>query len=240
MEADSTGPFQVTGKHIAALSPRKFMVLMRRLLDGEAWSGNLPMDGIHVAANVTAADGGEDSRIEWQNGPDRTKFLPSRIAQFQLKAGPISPAQAGADVVTPTGEVKSMVRDALEKGGTYIMACGHSYENKLVKARAESIRKALAKAGLKVPAPGIEFRDADQLASWVNVLPPVAAWVLEQTQPGLVGPFKDWTHWAGRFEGSSWVPDPRLPPFREKLRALVGEPAALRVSWACRASASHG
>src|SRR6185437_10079940 len=33
--ADSTGPFQVTGKHIAALSPRKFMVLMRRLLDGE-------------------------------------------------------------------------------------------------------------------------------------------------------------------------------------------------------------
>lgn len=224
MESDSTGPFEVTGKHIAALSPRKFMLLMRRLLDGEALSGNLPMDGIHVAANITAADGGEDARIEWQDGPERTTFLPSRISQFQLKAGPISPAEAGADVVTPGGEVKSMVRDALEKGGTYIMACGHSYENKLVKARAESIRKALAKAGLKIRPDQVQFRDADQLASWVNILPPVAAWALEQTQPGLVGPFKDWTHWAGRFDGTPWIPDPRLPPFREKLRTLVGKP----------------
>ncbi|MVT69469.1 hypothetical protein GPL21_30715 [Bradyrhizobium pachyrhizi] len=224
MESESTRPFEVTGKHIAALSPRKFVLLMRRLLDGEALSGNLPMDGIHVAANITAADGGEDARIEWQDGPERTTFLPNRISQFQLKAGPISPAEAGADVLTPAGEVKSMVRDALEKSGCYIMACGHSYENKLVKARAESIRKALAKAGLKVKPEQVQFRDADQLASWVNILPPVAAWVLEQTQPGLVGPFKDWTHWAGRFDGTPWIPDPRLPSFREKLRSLVGRP----------------
>jgi transcriptional regulator with XRE-family HTH domain len=224
MESDGTRPFEVTGKHIAALSPRKFVLLMRRLLDGEALSGNLPMDGIHVAANITAADGGEDARIEWQSGPERTTFLPSRTSQFQLKAGPISPGEAGADVLTPSGEVKSMVRDALEKGGCYIMACGHSYENKLVKARAESIRKALAKGGLKVRPEQVQFRDADQLASWVNILPPVAAWVLEQTQPGLVGPFKDWTHWAGRFDGSPWILDPRLPRFREKLRSLVGMP----------------
>ena len=224
-ESDSTRPFEVTGKHIAALSPRKFVLLMRRLLDGEALSGDLPMDGIHVAANITAADGGEDARIEWQGGPERTKFLPNRISQFQLKAGAISPAEAGADVITPGGEVKPMVRDALEKGGCYIMACGHSYENKLVKARAENIRKALAKAGLSVRPEQVQFRDADQIASWVNVLPPVAAWVLEQTQPGLVGPFKDWTHWAGRFDGLTL--DSRsaaCPRFREKLRSLVGKP----------------
>src|SRR5258708_38706864 len=81
MESDNTRPFEVTGKHIAALSPRKFVLLMRRLLDGEAHSGDLPMDGIHVAANITAADGGEDARIEWQDGPARTKFLPNRISQ---------------------------------------------------------------------------------------------------------------------------------------------------------------
>jgi transcriptional regulator with XRE-family HTH domain len=227
MESDGTRPFEVTGKHIAALSPRKFALLVRRLLDGEALSGDLPMDGIHVAANITAADGGEDARIEWQGDPERTKFLPNRISQFQLKAGPISPADAGADVLTSDGEVKSMVRDALEKGGCYIMACGRSYENKLVKARAESIRKVLAKAGLSVRPEQIQFRDADQIASWVNVLPPVAAWVLEQTQPGLVGPFKDWAHWAGRFDASPWIPEPRLPPFREKLRTLVAKPRGI-------------
>jgi transcriptional regulator with XRE-family HTH domain len=223
-KSDSVRLFEVTGKHIAALSPRKFVLLVRRLLDGEAFSGDLPMDGIHVAANITAADGGEDARIEWRDGPERTKFLPNRVSQFQLKAGPISPADAGADVLTPDGEVKSMVRDALEKGGCYIMACNQSYENKLVKARAESIRNVLAKAGLIIKPEQIQFRDGDQIASWVNALPPVAAWVLEQTQPGLVGPFKDWTHWAGRFEASPWIPDPRLPAFREKLRFLVSQP----------------
>jgi hypothetical protein len=68
---------------------------------------------------------------------------------------------------------------------------------------------------------------ADQVASWVNVLPPVGAWVLEQTQPGLVGPFKDWAHWAGRFDGSPWVPDARLPEFRAKVRNLVARPGGV-------------
>ena len=226
-EADSTRPFEVTGKHVAALSPRKFVLLLRRLLDGEALSNDLPMDGIHVAANITAADGGAGCSHRVAGGPQRTKFLPNRISQFQLKAGAISPAEAGADVITPGGEVKLMVRDALEKGGCYIMACSQSYENKLVKARAENIRKALAKAGLSVKPEQVQFRDADQIASWVNVLPPVAAWLLEQTQPGLVGPFKDWTHWAGRFDASPWIPDPRLPAFREKLRSLVAKPRGI-------------
>lgn len=224
MESDDTGPFEVTGKHIAALSPRRFALLARRLLDGEALSGNLPMDGVHVAANITASDGGEDARIEWKDGPERTKFLPCRFTQLQLKAGPISPAEAGADILTKAGDVKPMVREALENGGTYVMICAHSYGEKLIKSRGDSIHKSLAKAGVAVSPDRIQFRDADQIASWVNVLPPVATWVLEQTQPGLVGPFKDWTHWAGRFDHSSWVPDPRLPEFRAKLREIVSKP----------------
>src|SRR5262245_61361521 len=156
MESDNVRPFEVTGQHIAALSPRRFMLLMRRLLDAEALSGDLPMDGVHVADNITAPDGGEDARIEWRGGPPRTKFLPSRLTQFQLKAGPISPANAGADVLTETGEVQPMVRDVLEKGGTYVMACAHSYENKLIKARADSIRNSLAKAGLTVDPAAVQ------------------------------------------------------------------------------------
>ncbi|ULK98505.1 type II toxin-antitoxin system MqsA family antitoxin [Bradyrhizobium sp. I71] len=224
IESEGARPFEVTGKHISALSPRKLVLLMRRLLDSEALSGDLPMDGIHVAANITAADGGEDARIQWQGGPIRTKFLPNRVSQFQLKAGRITPAEAGADVLTTAGDVKPMVRDALEQGGCYIMVCGQFYENKLIKARVESIRKALAKGGLAVGPERIQFRDADQIASWVNVLPPVAVWVLEQTQPGMVGPLKDWTHWAGRFDSLPWVIDPRLVSFRERLRSLVGRP----------------
>lgn len=86
IDSDGLRPFEVTGQHVSVLSERKLVNLVRRLLSAEAHSGELPLDGIHVAAVVTAPDGGEDAKIEWSKGPDRTKFLPSRYSQFQLKA----------------------------------------------------------------------------------------------------------------------------------------------------------
>lgn len=215
---------EVTGKHVAALTDRKLAMLTRRLLDAEALSGQLPMDGIHVAANITATDGGEDARIEWQGGPDRTPYLPHRLTQFQLKAGKISPAEAGDDVLTTRGEIKQMVRDALERGGTYVMVCGHSYDRQRATARGDRIHESLSQAGLVIDRQRIQFRDADQLASWINTHPGVAAWLLEQTQPGLVGPFKDWAHWSGRYDHSPWISDERLNGVRDGLRNVVMRP----------------
>jgi hypothetical protein len=224
IESDGSKPFEVTGEHVAALSERKLVNLMRRLLAAEAQGGALPMDGIHVAAVVTAPDGGEDAKIEWTDGPDRTAFLPSRYSQFQLKASDLSPAEAGDEVLTGKGAVKPMVKASLDAGGTYTLICGRSYTNKKIKAREERIRISLKEAGMKFRPEQVRLRDADQLALWVNAHPPVAAWLLEQTQPGLVGTFKDWTHWAGRYDAVRWIDDARLEPLRENLRALVARP----------------
>ena len=209
-----------------ALTDRKLMNLTRRLLAAEAESGDLPMDGIHVAATITAPDGGEDARIEWSDGPARTVNLPRRLCQFQLKATEVSPAQAAAEVLTSKGAIKPMVRSALEAGGAYVLVCSRSYTKSKILAREANISKVLARAGMSIKRGQVQFRDADQIALWVSAYPPVAAWVLEQTQPGLVGPFRDWTHWAGRYEhdSSPWVPDARLAPFRVKLRSLVARP----------------
>jgi DNA-binding transcriptional regulator YiaG len=223
---DDNRPFEVTGQHIAALTDRKFANLTRRLLSAEAQSGNLPMDGIHVAANITAPDGGEDARIEWAGGVERTAYLPNRLSQFQLKATLISPAEAASDVLASPKTVKPMVRSALEAGGTYIMLCSRSYTKNQIAKRESSIRETLAAAGITIKPEQVQFRDAGQIAAWANAHPPVAAWVLEQTQPGLIGPFRDWTHWAGRHEhdSSPFVTDTRLAKFSDKLRTLVTSP----------------
>jgi len=45
-----------------------------------------------------------------------------------------------------------MVREALARGGTYTMVCGQSYENKRIKAQADSIRASLvicSRAGVR-------------------------------------------------------------------------------------------
>src|ERR1700736_5034720 len=54
IEHDGTKPFEVTGQHIAALSERRLVNLTRRLLAAEVQSSDLPMDGIHVSAVITA------------------------------------------------------------------------------------------------------------------------------------------------------------------------------------------
>ena len=168
-------------------------------------------------------------RIEWQSGPERTFFLPSRLCQFQLKAGQIFPAEAGRDVLTEGGKVKQMVRQVVADGGHYRMLCPHPYTQKQIEARETKIREVLRKAGMTLDDDQIDFRDGDQIASWVNHHPSVASWLLEHVQPGLRGPFHSWYRWAGRAEhkNSPWIEDERLPDLSTFLRKQVTAPRTI-------------
>lgn len=230
--ADTPGPFEVTGDHVAALTAWQLPRLLRRLLHAEAHVHRLPAGGIHVAGNIHAADGGEDGRISWTGGLERTPYLPSRSCHFQLKAGAITPAAAGHDVLTSGGGAKDMVRAGLEAGGHYIMLATQRYTQQAINQREARIRDTLRTAGLTIASGQVQVRDADQIAAWANAHPAVATWLRELTQPGTVGPFRSWTHWAGRPEhaGSPWVDDSRLPALRDWLLDRVDDsPASVRV-----------
>ena len=224
--AGVASPFDVTVKDIASLTEWMFPQLLRRLLHAEAQANDLPCDGIHVASNTKASDEGEDGRITWKNGPTRTRFLPSRLCQFQLKAGHITPSAAAKDVLTREGAVKGMVRTVLEDTGNYIMLSTCPYTQKLIEKRRAAIQEALRRAGVVIEDGQVIFWDADQIATWVNNHSPVAMWVKEQTPSGTVGPFRSLSHWAGRpeHEHSPWVEDGRLPALRTHLRERTKEP----------------
>ena len=218
-------PFDVASEHVSALKPPEFSALVEKLLSAEALQKNLPLDGIHVAFNITVSDGGEDARIEWLGGPERTGFLPSRFCQFQLKTGKVSPKKAGEEVLARKNGLKPMVREALEKGASYIMLCSKPYTQKQIDNRLDSLRRNLEDHGFKDAS--VQFRDSGQIASWVNYHPCVAAWLLRKTRPDLINPsVGDWEHLFDRPEhrGSPWVDDPRLPDFRGRLRTTVGVP----------------
>ena len=219
---DVSSPFQISGEHVERLNEFSFPPLLRRLLHAEARAHEIPTDGIRVASDSKAPDGGEDGRIEWPDGPERTPSLPRRITQFQLKSGHIAPKKAGDDVLQH-GQVKQMVREVLEAGGHYRMLCAKSYTKKDIERREDRIREAIFRAGVSVEGSQVTFWDADQIAAWVNQHPTVAIWMKEQTQPGTVGPFRSWAHWSGRadHESSPWVEDERLPLVRERLRSAA-------------------
>ena len=213
-------PYEVTSQHLAVISKPMFPEFVRLLLYAEALSHGVPPDGIHVADNVDAPDGGEDGRIKWDQGPAQTSYLPSRLCQFQLKTGKITPAKAGREVLTAAGKIKPMVRSVLERGGHYIVLSTQSYTQQQIEIRETRIREALRGTDLDIDDAQVSFRDAGQLAAWTNTHPAITTWLLEKTMPNLLGPFRSWNHWAARFEhdASPWVDDERLAELRRFLR----------------------
>ncbi len=216
-------PFEVNHQHLAAVSKEMFPELLRLLLSAEALSHGIPPDGIHVSDNIDVPDGGEDGRIRWDGGLERTFFLPGRLCQFQLKTGKIGPTTAGREVLPKAGKVKSMVQSVLTGDGHYIVLSTNSYAWQQIEARESSIREALRGTGLEIDDAQVNLRDAGMLADWINTHPAVTTWLLEQTTPGLPGPFQSWSHWAGRFEhdASPWVDDERLGQLRRFLQDQV-------------------
>ena len=220
-------PFEVKGKDVSELNPLEFSQLVRKLLSVEAQEYELPLDGIHVSSEISAPDGGEDARIEWLNGLERTPFLPNRLCVFQLKTGAVSPGQAESEVLDSRNQIKPRIRKVLEEGDSYIILCSKAYTKKQIERREDRIREKLQQHDILIEKNRVQFRDSDQIAFWINSHPPVALWLLRKTQPGVVSPFfRDWDHWSRREEhfNSRWVDDPRRPAFREKLRTVVETP----------------
>ncbi|MFH1091495.1 MAG: hypothetical protein V1742_07985, partial [Pseudomonadota bacterium] len=78
--------FEIDVDSIVLLSDYQLTALLKRLLLLEAAAAGIEASAVDVALNINVPDGGEDGRIEWNNGPERTDFLPTRLVQFQCKA----------------------------------------------------------------------------------------------------------------------------------------------------------
>ena len=224
--ATARSPFEVADDHISALNERMLHELLRRLLNAEAHTNGIHPDRIHVASNIHAPDGGIDGYITWKNGPARTDFLPSRQCYFQLKSGQVLPSKAARELLARKGEIKDMVRLALEDNGNYILLCTHDCTPKGILERETRMVEAVRDTGIDVSDDQIAFRDSSQIASWTNRYPSIALWVMESTRPGSIGPFHSQGHWAGRFEHSAspWVDDERLAEIEAYIRERIGYP----------------
>jgi hypothetical protein len=86
-------PSQITG-----LSSGSLAQLMRRLFLAECQLVDIPLRAAAVPLQITVPDGGEDGRVEWSGGVDRTNYLPARFNIFQSKAQNLSESQIRAEV----------------------------------------------------------------------------------------------------------------------------------------------
>ena len=221
-------PFEVEINQIALLDPLQFTNLLRQLLHAEAMVNGLPFCSIHVPSVINNPDEGEDGRISWQGGLGHTTFLPSRLCQFQLKAGKIKPARAGKDVISSEGKVKSMIRSVLSEGGHYFMLSTQPYNQKEIEDRREKIYEALTKVGISVSNDHIIFWGGDQITDWVNSHPAIALRIREEVGHIKLDEFASWSRWRGRSEHSlPWIEDYRLKELCARLQEKVVSPGGV-------------
>ena len=192
------GPLEVEAKHIEMLEPIKLTRLLKRLLYLEAGAYGIPFSAPHVPLEINVPDGGEDGRIKWESGVDKTDFLPKRFTLFQIKARKMDPADCYNEILKKGGKIlKDQVAQVSDEGGAYIIFCKKGYVGKQIDERVEKVREALKTAGRgDCETAYVAFYDGNKIAAWVNEY--FAAQVDVMSCVGFRIPWglKTWEHWA--------------------------------------------
>lgn len=184
--------FDVEASQIEALSSTELVELLKKLLHAEAFYSDISLRGVSVPLQINVSDGGEDGRISWIDGLEKTNYLPSRFCIFQAKATDPEPAGWKKEVWTKGSQKKESTRklneavtQAISEHGSYIgftsaLLIGGKYTRR-VKAIKEGIQEA-GEDPNKLTA--IDIYDANKIADWVCQHPAVAIW-LNEKQSGL-------------------------------------------------------
>lgn len=192
------GPLEVEAKHIEMFDPIQLTRLLKRLLYLEAGAYGIPLSAPHVPLEINVPDGGEDGRIKWENGVDKTDFLPKRFTLFQVKAKEMAPSDCYKEVLNDDGKIlKGQVAQVLDDGGAYIIFCKETYVGKQIDERIKGVREALKTAGRsEYETAYVAFYDGNKIAAWVNEY--FAAQVDVMSCVGFSIPWglKTWEHWA--------------------------------------------
>ncbi|WPZ37192.1 hypothetical protein T8K17_26075 (plasmid) [Thalassobaculum sp. OXR-137] len=189
---------KVTAEQIHSIdSAGQFVELLRRLLLAEARANEIARSGVSVSAQITVSDGGEDGRIEWQDGPPQTDYLPARLTMFQAKATSMPRNACATEVKQEDGALKPAIRETLERGGAYIVFCTDKCGPKQYNERMLGIRDGISKAtNNSFSTAQVDFYDANKISTWVNEYTTVAVWVLAEVLHRPVGALQSWESWS--------------------------------------------
>ena len=93
------GLFTVEKKEIEQLGSEDLVRVLKKLLSLEAKKFGIFQSAVSVTLNVNDPDGGGDGLIKWENGPQRTEWIPRRFTVFQSKAEEMGPQKCVNEIL---------------------------------------------------------------------------------------------------------------------------------------------
>ncbi|BDQ34819.1 hypothetical protein [Pseudodesulfovibrio portus] len=192
-------PFEVDSEMIKSLDAVELVELVRRLLHAEARSNGILLGGIHVPCEINIPDGGEDARIKWGDGPEKTDYLPHRNCVIQIKATIMQPSDCKKEVKVKGGDdiLNEAMAEVLNEGHAYIIICNETAVGQKLARRQKAIRDGITECDEDWrKAAALDFYDATKLADWSNLYPTVALWLFELKKRISLGGYQTWAEWA--------------------------------------------
>ena len=226
LEVLMTKIFEVETKDIESLSAVRLPRLLEKLLHAEALVYGIPKGSVEVGSNIHSNDGGEDGRIQWKGGPNKTDYLPSRFVQFQCKATKMAPKKCAKELVGQNGKFKPMVDQALSAGSTYILFINQTLNRLQKDRRVDAMRKMLINLDKPYAETAkIEIYDASSIQAWVNCHFPIIVAVLNWGNRPLVPYLKTWEQWGHHpdFQQFEYVEDEERQHSLKDVRELLGK-----------------
>ena len=218
--------FEVQTKDIEILSAVRLPCLLEKLLHAEARTYGIPKGDVEVGVNIHSSDGGEDGRIQWQGGPNRTDYLPSRFVQFQCKATKMGPKKCAKELVGKSGKIKPMVDQALSSGSTYILFTNQTLNRRLKDRRVDAMREQLIELDRPYAETArIEIYDASSIQAWVNCHFPIIVAVLSWVNRPFLFNMITWEQWGQHpdLQQFEYVEDEESQKSLKDVRELLAE-----------------
>ncbi|WP_375738407.1 hypothetical protein [Pseudomonas boanensis] len=222
-------PFRVESEHINRLTDVQLTQLLSILLQSEAYNSGISQDAAEVALNIRVGDGGIDGIISWNNGPNKTNYLPHRLIVFQNKATEMGPAEYAKEIMTKARSnqpsvVKPVLDKYLQDGAAYIVFTSQELNTQQKNERKTAVREQL-RSQTKPYADSflMEIYDAAQIADWVNnyiaAIVSVQHWAGTPVERGL----KTYQLWEGHEDIS------RLPYLEAESRRSTLETLKIKI-----------
>lgn len=218
--------FEADPDHIASLDSVSLVRLMKLLMLAESRLAGVPLRDAAVPLQVTVADGGEDGRVEWIGGVTTTAYFPHRFTLFQSKAQDLTESAIKSEILKKPkngpAKLSAAISEVLLKGGAYVVFCAKPFVTTKRKKLVAAIKSAIVAGGGELKnAAVIEVYDANLIANWVNIHPPVALWLASQRLGRNLAGFQTHQSWGRSPDiiGVPWKPsdEPRFAPVNRNI-----------------------
>ena len=185
---------ELTKDALLALTDVQLEQVIGRLSEAEVVAHGAGVEDVRFSGSITAPDGGVDIRVDVQDTPFVSGFIPRPNTIFQSKKSSM-PSGAIAGEMKPHGTLAIPISQQCENGGAYIIVSLEDDCTETMRtARLQSMTEAVADHPNN-DAIHLDFYDRFKLHQWLRQHPSIMLWVRNLLGQPLSG-WQSYSRWS--------------------------------------------